>query len=121
MYLHNVLNQQEKNQAKIIELTNQINEIEKKIEEKITRWEYLENINQKISLRFPIERYKDFSVNAKGNWYAYYTDKFIEENSKPWKNKVDEWNKHIKEGLFTKDDADYKLAVLQYQDKIKEF
>lgn len=78
------------------------------------------NINQKISLRFPIERYKDFSVNAKGNWYAYYTDKFIEENSKTWKNKVDEWNKHIEEGLFTKDDADYKLAVLQYQDKIKE-
>ena len=66
------------------------------------------------------ERYKDFSVNAKGNWYAYYTDKFIEENSKPWKNKVDELNKHIEEGLFTKDDADYKLAVLQYQDKIKE-
>ena len=78
------------------------------------------NINQKISLRFPIERYKDFSVNAKGNWCAYYTDKFIEENSKPWKNKVDELNKHIEEGLFTKDDADYKLAVLQYQDKIKE-
>ena len=78
------------------------------------------NINQKISLRFPIERYKNFSVNAKGNWYAYYTDKFIEENSKPWKNKVDELNKHIEEGLFTKDDADYKLAVLQYQDKIKE-
>ena len=78
------------------------------------------NINQKISLRFPIERYKDFSVDRKGNWSAYYTDKFIEENSKIWKNKVDEWNKHIEEGLFTKDDADYKLAVLQYQDKIKE-
>ncbi len=78
------------------------------------------NINQKIALRFPIERYKDFSVNVKGNWSAYYTDKFIEENSKTWKNKVDEWNKHIEEGLFTKDDTDYKLAVLQYQDKIKE-
>ena len=78
------------------------------------------NINQKISLRFPIERYKDFSVDGKGIWSAYYTDKFIEENSKTWKNKIDEWKKHIEEGLFTKDDADYKLAILQYQDKIKE-
>ena len=77
------------------------------------------NINQKISLRFPIERYKDFSVDRKGNWSAYYTDKFIEENSKTWKNKVDEWEKLVEEGL-SKDNADYKVAVLQYQDKIKE-
>ena len=77
------------------------------------------NINQKISLRFPIERYKDFSVDRKGNWSAYYTNEFIEENSKTWKNKVDEWKKLVEEGL-SKDNADYKLAILQYQDKIKE-
>ena len=43
---------------KIIELTNQINEIEKKIEEKITRWEYLENINQKI-LKYKEDKYNE--------------------------------------------------------------
>ena len=43
------------------------------------------NIDQKLSLRFPIERYKDFSVDSKGNFKAYYTDEYIKEASKTWK------------------------------------
>ena len=42
------------------------------------------NINQKASLRFPIERYKDFEVDSKDNWRAYYTDEYIKEASKTW-------------------------------------
>lgn len=77
------------------------------------------NINQKVSLNIPADKYKDFEIDGKGNWWAYYTNEAIKELSKPWKDKVDEWKKHIEEGLFTKDDADYKLTVLKYEDKIK--
>lgn len=41
--------------------------------------------NQKnIPLRFPVERYKDYSVDSKGNFKAYYTDEYIKEASKTW-------------------------------------
>ena len=43
------------------------------------------SLSQKTSLRFPIERYKNFSIDNKGNWSAYYTDKAIKELSKGWK------------------------------------
>lgn len=42
------------------------------------------SLSQKLSLRFPIERYKDFNVDNKGNFKAYYTDKYIKEASKIW-------------------------------------
>ena len=51
------------------------------------------NINQKIALRFPIERYKDFEIDAKGNWWAYYTDEAIEHLSEPWSKEVDKYAK----------------------------
>ena len=38
----------------------------------------------KLPLRFPIERYKDFNVDSKGNFKAYYTDEYIKEASKTW-------------------------------------
>lgn len=74
---------------------------------------------EKDRLTYPLERYKNFKL-VNDNWWGTYTEEFIEENSKTWKNLVDEWNKHIEEGLFTKDDADYKLAVLKYEEKLKE-
>lgn len=41
--------------------------------------------NQKnIPLRFPVERYKNYSVDSKGNFKAYYTDEYIKEASKTW-------------------------------------
>ena len=43
------------------------------------------SLSAKLSLRFPIERYKDFSVDSKGNFKAYYTDEYIKEASKIWK------------------------------------
>ena len=30
-----------------------------------------------IPLRIPIERYKDFEIDAEGNWTAYYTNEYI--------------------------------------------
>ena len=75
---------------------------------------------QKASIKFPIERYKNtFSIDSNENVKGYYTDEFIEENSKTWKNKVDEWEKFVEEGL-SKDNADYKLVKLQYKDRLKE-
>lgn len=41
---------------------------------------------QKYALRFPIERYRDFSVDTNGCWSAFYTDEFIRENMKNWEN-----------------------------------
>lgn len=52
------LNQITTDYEKIIELTNQKNEIEKKIDEKMQRWEYLENINQKI-LKYKEDKYNE--------------------------------------------------------------
>ena len=51
------------------------------------------NINQKVSLRFPIEQYKDFTIDENKNWWAYYTEKVIEDLSKPWKEEVDKYSK----------------------------
>ena len=42
------------------------------------------SLSAKLQLRFPIERYKDFSVDSKGNFKAYYTDEYIKEASKTW-------------------------------------
>ena len=42
------------------------------------------SLSAKLPLRFPIERYKDFSVDSKGNFKAYYTDEYIKEASKTW-------------------------------------
>ena len=36
-----------------------------------------------ISLRFPIERYKDFEIDAEGNWTAYYTREYIINSIEP--------------------------------------
>ena len=83
--------------------------------EKTTKSQYA-----KLPLKFPVERYKDFSVDQNGNVKAYYTDEFIEENSKTWKEDLNEAQNLVKSGELTKDDAEYKLVVLQYNDKIKE-
>lgn len=42
------------------------------------------SLSAKLPLRFPIERYKDFSVDSKGNFKAYYTNEYIKEASKTW-------------------------------------
>ena len=47
-------------------------------------------INSKITLRFPIERYKDFEMDKNGNWLAYYTDEYIANGIEPWKSGSDE-------------------------------
>ena len=46
------------------------------------------SLSAKLPLRFPIERYKDFSVDSKGNFKAYYTDEYIKEASKTWEESL---------------------------------
>ena len=48
----------------------------------------VKNINQKISTKLPISRYKDFYKDDKGNWWGYYTEEFIEHLSEPWKEAI---------------------------------
>ena len=77
--------------------------------------------NQKNTpLRFPVENYKDFSVDSKGNFKAYYTDDFINDNIKPWKFKLMNVEDNIKNGKYTKDSSEYKLVVLEYKNKLNE-
>ena len=49
------------------------------------------NINQKMPLRFPIEKYRDFEIDVNGNWLAYYTDESIKSLSKSWQDEVDKY------------------------------
>ena len=42
------------------------------------------NIHQTTPIEFPSSRYKDFSVDSKGNFKAYYTDEYIKEASQTW-------------------------------------
>ena len=79
-----------------------------------------EEINHKSQLRLPIERYKDFSIDINGNWLAYYTDEFIKNSVDPWRIKYEKY-----ETVGCKDydpnyknSSDWKLAKLEYQDKI---
>ena len=44
-----------------------------------------------MPLRFPIERYKDFEIDAEGNWTAYYTREYIINSIEPSKD-VDGFN-----------------------------
>lgn len=76
--------------------------------------------SQKLPIRFPVERYKDWKADDKGNFRAYYTDEFIEENSKQWKDNLDDVNEKIANGELDKNSGEYKLAVLEYKDKIKD-
>ena len=67
-------------------------------------------INQKISLRFPIERYKNFEVDQKGNWWAYYTDEFVAESSKTWKDEYEKFD--------DKETAEAKIAAMKYEERL---
>jgi len=54
------------------------------------------NITSKISLRFPIERYKDFEIDNNGHWSAYYTDEYITNGTKPWQTgPIEKYNDRI--------------------------
>ena len=48
------------------------------------------NLSQKISINFPIIRYKDFYKDEKGNWWGYYTEEFINHSLEPWQASVDD-------------------------------
>ena len=53
-------------------------------------------IKSKISLKFPIERYKDFEIDKNGNWSAYYTDEYITKGIEPWQaGPIEKYNKRI--------------------------
>ena len=75
--------------------------------------------SKEVSLRFPIERYKNFR-KVNDNWWADYTDEYIKEASKTWEEDLNKEQNLIKSGKLTKDDAEYKLVVIQYNNKIRE-
>ena len=75
--------------------------------------------SSKVSLEVPIHRFKNFRIDTKGNVHGYYIDEFIEENSKPWKTELDNAKAKVNLGVWLPSNAEYKLAVLQYNEKIK--
>jgi len=55
------------------------------------------NINQKVSLKIPTDKYENFEIDSKGNWWAYYTDEAIKHLSEPWKEEADKYEEKLKE------------------------
>ena len=50
-----------------------------------------------IPLRFPIERYKDFEIDAEGNWTAYYTNEYIINSIEPCQfgSSIEKYNEQV--------------------------
>lgn len=50
-----------------------------------------------IPLRFPIERYKDFEIDAEGNWTAYYTREYIIKSIEPCQfgSSIEKYNEQV--------------------------
>jgi IMP dehydrogenase/GMP reductase len=77
-------------------------------------------LSQKLPLRFPFEKYRDFEVDAKANWSAYYNDKGIEEIIKPWVETLERSKKELDEQLYPHAESNYKFNKLKYEDKLTE-
>ena len=73
------------------------------------------NLNQKISTKLPISRYKDFYKDDKGNWWGHYTDEFIEHLLEPWKEAIE--NTIEKYGELNNEVSE---ARGKYNDKLKD-
>lgn len=71
----------------------------------------IKSLSQKLPLRFPIERYKDFEIDENGNWSAYYTDEFIEKSLETWKEDI---NKYKDQPVGSITTNDYLNAVEKY-------
>lgn len=41
---------------------------------------------------FPIDRYKSFETNNKGEWFGYYKDEFIQKNLEAWEKGTEEYD-----------------------------
>lgn len=54
-------------------------------------------INHKLAMRYPLERYRDLEIDGKDNWWGYYTDEFITKSSEPWRTggDIDKYNQRI--------------------------
>ena len=50
-----------------------------------------------MSLRFPIERYKDFEIDSEGNWTAYYTHEYIINSVEPCQfgSSIEKYNEKV--------------------------
>ena len=50
-----------------------------------------------IPLRIPIERYKDFEIDAEGNWTAYYTNEYIINSIEPCQfgSSIEKYNEKV--------------------------
>lgn len=75
------------------------------------------HIDQKISKKFPLDKYKDFFKDDKGNWHGYYTEKFIEQSIRPWQVDIDKYKDQPVGSITTND---YFIAVKKYNDKLED-
>jgi len=76
--------------------------------------------NSKVSFGVPINRYKNFRIDTEENVYGYDTDEYIEENIKSYKTELDNIKAKVNLGTLLPNDAEYKLAILQYNEKINK-
>ena len=78
------------------------------------------SVSEKVSLKFHIERYKDFSVDAKGNWSAYYNDEGLELTIKPWKDIMERDKKDAEENKYPHAQSNYEFNKKKYEEKLEE-
>ena len=78
------------------------------------------SVSEKVPLKFHIERYKDFSVDAKGNWSAYYNDGGIEKIIKPWKDAMEKDKKDLEENKYPHAQSNYEYSKKKYNEKLEE-
>lgn len=73
------------------------------------------NLSQKLSIEFPIGRYKDFYKDENENWWGYYNEEFIKHSLEPWQEAIDDAiNK------YGAADNEVFEAKAKYEDKIKD-
>lgn len=73
------------------------------------------NLGQKLSIEFPVGRYKDFYKDENENWWGYYNEEFIKHSLEPWQEAIDDAiNK------YGAADNEVFEAKAKYEDKIKD-
>lgn len=82
------------------------------------------SVTEKFQLNFPFGRYKDFYKDEKGNWWGYYTEKFIEHSLEPWQealdNAINKYGELDNETFEAKGKYDSKLEDLKSEKFIGE-
>jgi IMP dehydrogenase/GMP reductase len=78
------------------------------------------SLSTKLSLRFPIERYKEFEIDSNGNWSAFLNENGINELIKPWVETLERSKKELDEQLYPHAQSNYEFDKNKYEEKLKE-